>query len=490
MNDNLQAIILAAGKSTRFNTEKTKLAETICGQAMILFSTKLMATLHIPTTVVVGYQQEIIKKIIFAEHNDTITCAVQEEQNGTGHALACTQELWNNDYILVMNGDMPLVTVTIIKSLYDEHIKSGAAISFVTACITHSQEQSYGRVVVADNCISIIEAKDFIGNLEENYLINAGIYIITKKFLKNYISTLNDNNANKEFYITDLVKIASDNGYIVTTTKASFDDICGINTFEELSTIEQIKRLEIIKHWMKQGVRFSHPHQTHVDTTVIIGQGSYIGTAVQLRGNTIIGKNCTIAEFSSLNNVILENDVTIHSHCVIEDSYIESHADIGPFAHLRSNATIKHKSVIGNFVEIKNSVINTETKIKHLSYIGDATVGSRVNIGAGTITCNYDGITKHTTIINDHAFIGSNNTIVAPVTIGENAFTAAGSTITADVPTNALAIARSHQTNKHNYAQKLKTTSVESIITPENNSDTFSFIGARCIRSTTPADEQ
>jgi bifunctional UDP-N-acetylglucosamine pyrophosphorylase/glucosamine-1-phosphate N-acetyltransferase len=239
---------------------------------------------------------------------------------------------------------------------------------------------------------------------------------------------------------------------------------------------------------MDRGVRFSLAHHVHLDLNVTIGQGSYIGGGIHLLGNTVVGKNCTIAEFSSLENVILEDNVTIHPHCLIKNAYIKSGAQVGPFAHVRAHVTIGENSIVGNFVEIKNSTLGAETKAKHLSYIGDATIGSHVNIGAGTITCNYDGLRKHKTIINDHAFIGSNNTIIAPVTIGHNAFTAAGSTITEDVPDDALAIARSVQTNKYNYALTLK-----ALPKPEKEkpkSDEFSFVCARVLHPDISNDEQ
>lgn len=489
MNNNLQAIILAAGKSTRFNTEKTKLAEPICGQEMILFPTKLLEQLHIPTTVVVGYQQEIVKDIIAKTHGNAINFVVQEQQNGTGHALACTQALWHKDHILVLNGDAPLITPDTITSLLDSHIKNNAVISFVTACNPDDTGKPYGRIVKTAEHIAIVEAKDFTGDAHEHCCINAGIYLIDKNFLQNYIAMLDDNNANKEFYITDLVKIASENNLAVTTTKAPFDTIRGINTFQELWAAEQIKRSELIKNWMDYGVRFSLPHHVHLDLNVTIGQGSFINGGIHLLGNTTIGKNCVIQEFSSLDNVILEDNVIIHPHSIIKDSYIQSGAQVGPFAHIRSNVTIGMDSVIGNFVEVKNSTIGVNTKAKHLTYIGDSTIGSQVNIGAGTITCNYDGTNKYKTIIEDHAFIGSNNTLVAPIIIGHNAFTAAGSTLTIDVPDNALAIARSHQTNKFDYAKKLKQKPIGQKKLKQKLND-ISFIGARLIHPDTSTDEQ
>ena len=478
--NNLQAVILAAGRSSRFNTEKTKLAASICGQAMILFPTKLLEQLDVPTCVVVGFQQEIVKNIISTEHGNTIQFVTQNKQQGTGHALACTKNLWQQKHILVMNGDAPLITAGTVAALYETHIKNNAAISFVTTFNTDTTNQTYGRVVKTDTTVEIVEAKDFIGNTTDQYPINAGVYLINKNFLENYIATLNTNNASKEFYITDLVKIASDHHLNITTVSAPFDTVRGINTFQELLTVEHIVRTERLTYWMNNGVQFSLPHTVAIDLEVTIGQGSSIGSGVHLLGNTIIGKNCTIAEFSSLQNVLLENNIVIHSHCVIKDTHIQSQAEIGPFAHIRSNTTIGTKSIIGNFVEVKNSSIGQDTKAKHLTYIGDATIGSNVNIGAGTITCNYDGINKHKTIINNNAFIGSNNTLIAPITIGNNAFTGAGSTLTNDVPDNALAIARAHQINKNNYVKKLKIKSATS----------FSFLGARVIHPESSKDDQ
>jgi len=489
MNNNVQAIILAAGKSTRFNTDKTKLAETICGQAMILYPTKLLAQLNIATTVVVGYQQEIIRNIITQHHTEPIEFVVQEKQNGTGHALACTASSWKNNHVLVLNGDVPLITTELITSLYEQHMQSNAAISFITACNTDTKS-AYGRVVKHGNHIAIIEAKDFSGDINEHCCINAGIYLINKHFLENYIATLNDNNASNEFYITDLVHIASENNLTVITVNAPFDTIRGINTFQELHAVEQIKRSELITYWMDNGVRFLQPELVHLDLDVVIGACSIINGSVHLRGNTIIGKNCTIDAFSCLDNTILEDDVTVLPHSIITNAFIQSSAKVGPFAHIRTNSTIGTHSTIGNFVEVKNSTIAAHSKAKHLAYIGDATVGSHVNIGAGTITCNYDGINKHKTVIEDHAFIGSNNTLVAPITIGHNAFTAAGSTLTADVPDNALAIARTHQTTKPDYAQKLKNKSTSNKTIIKDDPNEFSFIGARLIHPDASADEQ
>lgn len=499
MNENLQAVILAAGKSTRFNIACTKLAEPICGQEMILYPTKLLEKLSISTLAVVGHCKELMQKIIEKNHGAAVTTIVQTEQKGTGHALLMSQSHWQKDNILILNGDVPLLTETLITQLYDEHMKTNSAVSFITSCNPDPTSKSYGRIVRTNKNIEIIEAKDFTGDMAEHCCVNAGIYIINKDFLNSYIAQLTNNNASKELYITDLIKMASSNGLGVATVSAPFDTIRGINTFQELWAVEQIKRSELITYWMERGVRFSVAQNVHIDLNVTIGAGSYIGCGVHLEGNTCIGKNCRIKEFSSLENGILEDNVTIQPHTIVKDAHIKSGSSIGPFAHVHSNVVVEQNSVVGNFVELKNSTLGQNTKAKHLSYIGDATIGSDVNIGAGTITCNYDGKDKHKTIINNNAFVGSNNTLVAPITIGSNAFTAAGSTITNDVPDNALAIGRSHQTNKPDYAEKLRQTTKEcanTFVEKKNNQkndisgNNFSFIAARVMYNDIPSSDE
>jgi len=475
MFNKIQAIVLAAGKSSRFKTNTSKLAEKICGQEMILYTTKLLESLHIPTTVVVGHQAELIKTIITSNHPNShypVTFVHQHEQNGTGHALICTREHWTSDTLLVINGDMPLISADIITDLYKQHSANNAAISFVTSHLEDPSIGSYGRVIKTTEpspthnsvsqevnpreIISIVEAKEFTGDPHQPCFINAGIYLIDRSFLEHYNTALEKSPIAQEFYITDLVKIASDANLPVVTTRVPFDHVRGINTLQELWTAEQIKKADIIKHWMDNGVRFSVIYNIQIDINVTIGTGSVIGSGTYLRSGTRIGKNCTIGEFSSITNSVLEDNVTLLSHCVISDSFIGSHASVGPFAHVRLQSKIMPRATIGNFVEVKNSTVGQESKAKHLSYLGDATIGNRVNIGAGTITCNHDSINKHQTIIKDNVYVGSNSTLIAPITIEHEAFIAAGSVITESVPQNAFAIGRSYQTTKENYATILR----------------------------------
>ncbi len=457
MSENkVQAIILAAGRSTRFNTGKTKLAEKICGQEMILYATTLLEKLHIDTTVVVGHDRETIEHIITRRHGTTINFEIQSEQKGTGHALYSTKNNWNAEYVLVLNGDTPLITQELITQLIDTHTLTDAAVTLVIAHNTDPGLKGYGRILKEDTRITIVEAKERTDYKEESCCINAGIYLFKKSFLEDNIHKLEQSKITNELYITDLIKIAGDQQLIVKTIDAPFDTIRGVNDFKELWTVEQIKRSSLITYWMERGVRFYAAQNVHIDTDVIIGSGSYISSGVHIINGSRIGNNCNIEPFSIINNASVGNKVTVYSHSVITDSTIHDYCHIGPFAHIEGSTTIEEHSVIGNFVQVKKSTVGKHSKAKHLSFLGNATIGNKVNIGAGTITCNYDGVNKHATIIKDQVFIGSNNTLVAPVTIEKESYTAAGSVITNHIPPATLAIGRARQINKEGYAKKIK----------------------------------
>ncbi|MGC2310071.1 MAG: bifunctional UDP-N-acetylglucosamine diphosphorylase/glucosamine-1-phosphate N-acetyltransferase GlmU [Candidatus Babeliaceae bacterium] len=457
MNLSVQGIILAAGKSSRFKTDQTKLVQTLCGQAMIVYGVKVLAQHNIPLTILVGYQKEAVQNCLAPYNFSSLTFIEQQEQKGTGHALLCSQDTWTAKHLLVMNGDMPLVTPEIITSLLKHHENTRATITFATAHNADPTLEGYGRVIKNESAqqIEIIEARHFQGDTATYCCVNAGIYLLRTDFVKKALTQLPPHDSG-ELYITDLIAQASRQGLVVETVKVPFDNIRGINTLKELWTAEHIKRSEIIGYWMEQGVRFSAAQNVHVDVDVEIGANSFVGAGSLLIKGTKIGKNCHIEAFSFISNSIIDDHTRILPHCVIEDSQIASHAVIGPFAHVRNGSHIKENALIGNFVEVTRSEVGPLSKAKHLAYIGNACIGSQVNIGAGTITCNYNGYSKQITTIKDHAFIGSNNCLVAPVTIGEHAITAAGSVITEDVPDYALAFARSRQINKEGYAQIFK----------------------------------
>ena len=451
----IQAIILAAGASSRFKTGRTKLIEKICGRAMVLYPTSIFVNLNIPTVMVVGFQKEIVEATVKEEFESNVTFVHQQEQRGTGHAIQCTRDLWSADTILVMNGDMPLVTRENIEKLIKKHHDADATISFATAhhC---DPEAMYGRVIQGDDSIKIIEAKDFEGDLSEQCCINAGIYLIKRSFLENYLDKLQPSAVTKEWYITDLINIASANKLTVQTVAMPFDRIRGVNDFKELWAAEQIKKSEIIQHWMSNGVRFAVAHNVQIDWNVSIKSGTSIGSGAQLSGNTKIGNDCTIEAFSFLKNATIGDRTTVYAHTVIEKSEIGTDCFVGPFSFIHGSSKLHNNATIGSFVEVNRSEIGAFSKAKHLSYLGDTTIGQKVAIGAGLVTCNYDGTNKHKTVINDNAFIGGNNTIVAPVVIDKSAITAAGSTITENVPADALAIGRTRQINKEGYADKIR----------------------------------
>ena len=454
--DSVQAIILAGGRSTRFKTGKTKLLVTLCGQEMVLYPTLLLERLNIPITLLVGYEKEKIKNTIDESCTTPVNYVIQEEQKGTGHALLCTQSVWQKDHILVLNGDLPLIKDETIAQLLNKHTNTDAAVTFVTAHNADPSVRGYGRVTNDNETIKIVEEKEFTGNQYDNCCLNAGIYVFKRSFLQNYIEALSCSKTTNEFYLTQLIELAQLNDLTVSTVEAPFDEVRGINTLKELWTAEQVKRSELISYWMDQGVRFSAPQTVHIDKDVSIGAGTYIGAGVHILEGSIIGTNCIIECFSVLKNAKLAQSVTIAPHSVIQQSIIESNCVIGPFAHIDQGSSIDAHCQIGNFVQTKRTSIGKNTKAKHLAYLGDAIMGNNANIGAGTITCNYDGYSKHPTIIQDNCFIGSNSTLIAPLIIAKEAFVAAGSTITTDIPSQAFAIGRSRQVTKELYAQKIK----------------------------------
>ncbi len=474
---NTRAIVLAAGRSSRFKTGRSKLLYPVCGQAMILYPIKLLQEMGIPITVVIGYQSEEIKKAI-DDAGIKVDYINQKDTLGTGHAVAATRQTWDRDNILIMNGDSPLLTQEIIFELEEKNTDPDLVISFLAA---HALNPfGYGRVIKEKDTVSIIEDKNLTEEQRFTTLINAGIYIIKKDFLEKNVDKIEKDSKKGEYYITDLVNMASQQNFKLKTIPVAYDNVRGVNTLEELWAVEQIKRSQIIKHWMVRGVHFELAQSIHLDWDVEIGVGSFIGTGVHLLNGTKIGKNCKINAFCIVDNSKTGDDSYIHSHSVIQDSMIGQDSHVGPFARLRKNVVLGNNVNIGNFVEVKNSVVGDNTTAKHLSYLGDSIIGKSVNIGAGTITCNYDGVNKHQTNIKDNVFIGSNNTLIAPVTIEEGSYTAGGSTINKDVPKNSLGIARCRQENKIDYANKLNNKKKKSSIkTSQNNEKTkLNFVGA------------
>ncbi len=334
MPENLQAVLLAGGKSIRFNTEKTKLTEKICGKEMILYPLDLLQRMNIPTTIVVGFQKEKILEVLTTHNIKNVTIATQSEQLGTGHAVAVSQPFWNKDHILIINGDIPLMTSDVIQKLYNKHIKTDADISFATAHSLDEANDSYCRIVINDNKIRVIERRDEHLDMEAQCCVSVGIYIMKKDFLEAHITKLSKSGITGEFYLPELIQIASNHNCKIITTPISFDLARGVNTLAELWVVEHIKRSQLISYWMNHGVRFAISLNVMIDCDVVIEPGVYIGSAVHLLGKTIIKKNANIGAFAYIKHSVIEENAKIKSHTVIIKSTIEANEVVQPFTQI------------------------------------------------------------------------------------------------------------------------------------------------------------
>lgn len=333
-NQSVQAIVLAAGQGSRLKTGITKMITPICGQPMVLYTIKLLESLHMPITAVIGYQKELVRNAIEQAHVTNLSFAEQTEQLGTGHALLASKHTWNCDTILVLNGDMPLIDAHTINTLLTHHAQNNAAISVATS-YTIDPANTYGRIVQEEGIIKIIEKKHFTYNIEDHPYVNVGVYVINRSFLEQYANTIQQNSTTQEFYITDLVEIASRNNLIATTIPLPFDQFYGVNTFQELSIAEEKKRTELIQYWMNNGVRFIAPQTVHLDYNVVIARGTVIYPGVQLLNGTRIGEFCTIMPHAILDNSTLEHLVTIGAHSVIMDECIPQNSSIPPLSYIQ-----------------------------------------------------------------------------------------------------------------------------------------------------------
>lgn len=336
---NIEAVVMAAGKSSRFNTEQSKLVTKICGQEMILYITTLLSKLNIQTTLIIGHQKEKIKEIIIKNHTLNIKFVEQIQQLGTGHAIKTALPHLTHDHILVLNGDIPLIDRNIIDKLITTHLEKNAILSFVGAYNFDPNITGYGTVIKENNSIKIIEAKELKNqqDISEVPLLNAGIYLFEKKFLTDSIAQLEKSSITGEIYITDLIKIANDLNKKIEILIAPFDKIRGVNTLQELWMVEQIIKADLIKNFMDQGVRFASGQNVSIDINVLIGTGSFIGNGVELLSGTNVGKNCTINAYSIIKNSNIEDNVTIKSHSIIENSKIITNSQVGPFVHISAN---------------------------------------------------------------------------------------------------------------------------------------------------------
>ncbi|HOA80004.1 MAG TPA: bifunctional UDP-N-acetylglucosamine diphosphorylase/glucosamine-1-phosphate N-acetyltransferase GlmU, partial [Defluviitaleaceae bacterium] len=403
--------------------------------------------------VVVGYKGEEVKK----EIGESVEYAVQEERLGTGHAVMQADSFIKEEGdVLVLYGDTPLITGDTLKSLIDTHRKENNGVTILSAIV--EDPTGYGRIIRDENgnFLKNVEHKD--ANDEELRVneINGGMYCFKSKLLKEALKELTNDNSQKEYYLTDTLQIILSKGHRVNALVVKdSNEILGVNSRVQLAEVTQIMKKRINIRHMEEGVTIVDPETTYIEPDVIIGKDSIINPGCVLKGRTVIGEDCIIGPNSTIDNSKIADNVTVQYSVVLE-STVDSDTNIGPFAYIRPNSKIGSHVKIGDFVEVKNSTIGDNTKVSHLTYIGDADVGERVNFGCGTVVVNYDGKNKHRTTIGNDAFIGCNANLVSPVAIDEEAFIAAGSTITEDVPAKALAIARTRQINKSNWVTKRK----------------------------------
>jgi bifunctional UDP-N-acetylglucosamine pyrophosphorylase/glucosamine-1-phosphate N-acetyltransferase len=448
--DALTVIILAAGEGKRMRSRQPKVLHRLCGRPLIAYPLRVARTLADHIVLVVPAQAEEIVAVAGAD----VRAVVQRERLGTGHAVLQAREECGSGPILVLPGDMPLLTVETIERLVTHHATTRAAVTILTANVENPT--GYGRVLRQRGRVArVVEERDATDDQRKVTEINTSVYCFDARRLWAALDEVRPDNDQGEYYLTDVIGILSRTGARVETVLvADAMQAQGVNDRRQLAAVAAIERQRILDALMEAGVTILDPASTYIEDTVTIGPDTVVYPQTVIEGATTIGSDCVIGAGSHVRGSQLADRVTLRAYSVVEDAVIEEDATLGPFCHLRPGCHIGAAVEIGNFAELKKARVGGKTKIHHVSYLGDATVGEQVNIGAGTITCNYDGLAKHRTTIADGAFVGTNSSLVAPLTVGEGAYVAAGSVITKDVPPGALVVERSPQVVKEGWAAR------------------------------------
>lgn len=451
----IMSIILAAGQGKRMKSKQYKVLHSVSGKPMVghVLDTVKQANSE-QTVVVVGHGAEQVMSYI----GDHAQFVKQEQQLGTGHAVQQAEGLLGDDegITIVICGDTPLVQASTIESMLQLHQQTGAAATILTA--SFDNPAGYGRIIRnGDGLVErIVEQKDCSAEEAAIKEINTGTYCFDNKKLFAALNQVTNNNAQGEYYLTDVIGILRAQGEAVQGYCTSdIAEAIGVNDRVALAEAEQLMRARINRQHLINGVTIIDPASTYIEADVVIGADTIVYPGAIIKGKTVIGEDCVIGAQSEISNSVIANGVSI-KHSVLDKAEVGDESSIGPFAYLRPGSKVGKHCKVGDFVELKNAQLDDGSKVSHLSYVGDAVVGKEVNIGCGAITVNYDGINKFKTEIGDHAFIGSNVNLVAPVKVGEGAYVVAGSTITKDVPAGDLAIARQRQENKPDYAEKIR----------------------------------
>jgi bifunctional UDP-N-acetylglucosamine pyrophosphorylase/glucosamine-1-phosphate N-acetyltransferase len=453
----IHIVILAAGKGTRMKSALPKVLHRAGDRSLVDHVLRTAASVSPASiVVVVGHQADQVKESL--RNRLGLSFAVQDPQLGTGHALLQAEPLLRDatGTLVLLSGDVPLLRADTLASLLRRHEKRQAAATILTAVVP--SPDGYGRILREGGQIeAIVEHKDASPAEREIREINSGIYAFDIPPLFPALREIGSSNAQGEYYLPDLVRIYRRRGLTVETVRVDDPrEILGVNSRRELADVAAILRANTNEALMSSGVTIVDPASTFIGVDVAIGPDTVIHPGVHLEGDTRIGAGCEIQSGVRIVNSTIDDDVAINNFCLVLDSHVARGAKIGPFAHLRPQSDVGEDAHVGNFVELKKTTLGRGSKANHLAYLGDATIGDKVNIGAGTITCNYDGTLKHPTVIEDGAFIGSDSQLIAPVRVGKGSYVAAGSSITDDVPPDSLAIARGKQVNKEGWVARKK----------------------------------
>jgi bifunctional UDP-N-acetylglucosamine pyrophosphorylase / glucosamine-1-phosphate N-acetyltransferase len=459
----LHVVILAAGKGTRMKSARPKVLHTIAGRPMIEYTLATASALK-PQSIVVVVGHEAAAGPRAVSRPRGLTGVVQEPQRGTGHALLTAEPLLAgaSGTVILLSGDAPLLKASTLKTLVETHRNAKAAATVVTSVVEDST--GYGRIVRSgQNIARIVEERDASSAERQIREINSSIYAFELHGLFDALRSVGAENAQREYYLPDLVEIFLQRGKSVETLCVPDpDEIRGINSRTELAAVSRIVRDRKTADLMAAGVTIEDPATAYIDADVTIGADTTLHPGVSLEGRTTIGAGCEIHSGVRIVDSQIGDRVTVLNHCLITESRIANDARIGPFAHLRSEADVRDGARVGNFVELKKTVLGPGSKSMHLAYLGDATIGEKVNVGAGVITCNYDGVKKHQTVIEDGAFVGSDTQLIAPVTVGKGAYIGTGTTVRENVPGGALAVSAGKQRNIDGWVDAKKKRAMEN----------------------------
>lgn len=459
-------VIMAAGKGTRLKSKRPKVLHEIGGRPLLLHVIAAAETIVSAERIlcVIGHEADRVRAAV---ESTGVQFVMQAEQRGTGHALQMVKASFAMsgkpapENLLVLSGDVPLIRPETLAELCAAHLEQRAAMTILTA--VPPDPTGYGRVLrVADGSpevAAIVEQKSLRPEQRAAREINSGIYCFRTDALFTHLDSLSTDNPHGEYYLTDVAAMLVREGQrVIAVQAASVNEVLGANTIAEMMHLDTTMRLQIAHRLMANGVTIFRPETCVIDATVVVGADTVIEPFVQLLGATSIGSECRIRSYSVVQNSVLGAEVLVRNGCILDEAKVGAGAVLGPYAHLRPGSDIGEAAHLGNFVETKKVRLGRGSKANHLSYLGDAVIGDGVNIGAGAITCNYDGAHKHTTTIGDRVFVGSDSTLVAPLTLGDGVYVAAGSCITQDVPPDSLALGRSRQVTKEGWvtARRMK----------------------------------